>query len=68
MVSVKENKELQVGQLHRICDPGIFKFESTAELSILEEILGQERAVRATFFGIDITSPGYHIIFLLKEW
>jgi predicted ATP-dependent protease len=64
MVSVKLEKELQVEKLRRICDPGVFKFESTAELSILEEIIGQERAVRATFFGIDIESPGYHMFAL----
>jgi lon-related putative ATP-dependent protease len=64
MVSVKENKELQVEQLRRVCDPGIFEFESTAELSVLEEIIGQERAVRATSFGIDIESPGYHMFAL----
>jgi len=59
MVSVKASIELQVEKLRRVCDPGVFKFESTAELSVLEEIIGQERAVRATFFGIDIESPGY---------
>jgi lon-related putative ATP-dependent protease len=64
MVSVKENKELQVEQLRRVCDPGIFEFESTAELSVLEEMIGQERAVRATSFGIDIESPGYHMFAL----
>jgi lon-related putative ATP-dependent protease len=64
MVSVKENKELQVEQLRRICDPGIFKFESTADLSVLEEMIGQERAVRATSFGIEIESPGYHMFAL----
>lgn len=64
MVSVKENKELHVDQLRRVCDPGIFKFESTSDLSLLEEIIGQERAVRATSFGIDIESPGYHMFAL----
>jgi lon-related putative ATP-dependent protease len=64
MVSVKEGKELQVEQLRRVCDPGIFAFESTAELSILDEMIGQERAVRAMSFGIDIESPGYHMFAL----
>lgn len=64
MVSVKGKKGLQVKQLRRVCDPGIFEFESTAELSVLEEIIGQDRAVRATSFGIDIESPGYHMFAL----
>jgi lon-related putative ATP-dependent protease len=64
MEKVRETTELRVEQLRRICDPGIFKFKSTAELSILENIIGQERAVRATSFGIDIESPGYHMFAL----
>jgi lon-related putative ATP-dependent protease len=64
MVSVKEKKELQVEQLRRVCDPGIFAFESTAELSMLDEMIGQERAVQATSFGVDIQSPGYHMFAL----
>jgi hypothetical protein len=31
---------------------------------MLTEIIGRERAVRATSFGIDIESPGYHIFAL----
>ncbi|MGB7876241.1 MAG: AAA family ATPase [Anaerolineales bacterium] len=64
MATVKENNELQVEQLRRFCDPKIFDFNSTAELSVLEKIIGQERAVRATSFGIDIDSPGYHMFAL----
>lgn len=57
-------KELAVEQLRRVCDPAIFDFKSTAELPVLNQIIGQERAVRATTFGIDIESPGYHIFAL----
>lgn len=64
MIAVKEKQELQVEQLRRICDPGVFEFKSTAELSVLDNIIGQERAVRATSFGIDIESPGYHMFAL----
>lgn len=64
MVTVNERHELQIEQLRRICDPKIFDFKSTAELSVLENIIGQERAVRATSFGIDIDSPGYHMFAL----
>jgi len=64
MVTVKEKSELQVEQLRRICDPKKFDFKSTAELSVLDNIIGQERAVRATSFGIDIESPGYHMFAL----
>lgn len=54
-------KELAPEQLRRVCDPGQFNFESTAELPPLEGIIGQDRAVRAVSFGISIPSPGYHM-------
>lgn len=53
--------ELSTDKLRRICDPKIFDFESTEELPALEEVIGQDRAVRAVSFGIDIDSPGYHM-------
>src|SRR5215216_1312341 len=61
---VKKYRELSVEQLRRVCDPNVFHFKSTAELPLLKKIIGQERAVRATSFGIDIDSPGYHIFAL----
>ncbi|MBI3152806.1 MAG: AAA family ATPase [Chloroflexi bacterium] len=61
---IKKYKELQVEDLRRVCDPRLFNFKSTADLPALTEIIGQERAVRATSFGIDIESPGYHIFAL----
>jgi lon-related putative ATP-dependent protease len=52
---------LPIRKLRRICDPGYFDFESTADLPILEVVVGQERAVKAVSFGIEIESPGYHM-------
>ncbi len=60
----KKFNELSAADLRRVCDPGIFHFTSTSELPILTDMIGQERAVRATSFGIDIESPGYHIFAL----
>lgn len=45
---------------HR-CDPSSLGFASTEELESLEEIIGQERAVDAVRFGIEIERGGYHI-------
>jgi len=56
-----QNHELTTGQLRRICDPASFSFASTEELPPLDEVIGQDRAVRAVSFGIDIQSPGYNI-------
>ena len=53
--------ELVPEQLRRRSDPEQFSFETTADVSPLEEIIGQERAVRALRFGLDIQSPGYNV-------
>lgn len=52
---------IEVDHLRRTCDPALFEFESTEELSPLDAVIGQQRAVRAVSFGIDIESPGYHM-------
>ena len=59
-MTIKE-LELKPEQLRRQSDPARFSFESTADLSPLRKIIGQERAVRAIDFGIDIPSQGYNI-------
>jgi lon-related putative ATP-dependent protease len=48
-------------KLRRVFDPKELDFSSTEELSSLDEVIGQERAVRAVSFGIDIESPGYNM-------
>lgn len=55
---------LQVEQLYRFCAPEQFDFETTAELADLDEMIGQDRAVRAVRFGIDIQRAGYNIFAL----
>lgn len=52
---------LPVEKLRRTCDPAGFPFETTAELDPLEEIIGQDRAVRAIEFGLDISSSGFNL-------
>lgn len=54
-------QELSPDDLRKRTDPSEFPFETTAELSPLDEIIGQERAVRAIRFGLDIQSPGYNV-------
>lgn len=57
----RKRRELTAEQVRRICDPIIFKFRDTSQVTPLEEAIGQDRAVRAIAFGIDIGSPGYHM-------
>jgi lon-related putative ATP-dependent protease len=54
-------KALKPEQLYHRCDPGQFKFKTTAELDDLAEVLGQTRAVDAIQFGIGIQREGYNL-------
>ena len=60
MTDRNQARELAAGDLRRRFDPADFDFSSTADLAELEKVIGQERAVRALTFGLDIPSPGYH--------
>ncbi|MDH5794717.1 MAG: AAA family ATPase [Candidatus Bathyarchaeota archaeon] len=53
--------ELSPEELRRECDPSIMKCETTEDLPPLEGIIGQERAVRALRFGLDIKERGFNI-------
>jgi len=57
---------LDAKQLYQRCDPQQFTFQTTAELADATEFIGQERAVDAIAFGIDIQRPGYNL-FVLGE-
>jgi len=56
-----KNFSVPFDQLRWHCDPGIFEFECTEELSPLNEFIGQERAIRAIEFGLNMHSAGYNI-------
>ncbi|MBW2408249.1 MAG: AAA family ATPase, partial [Deltaproteobacteria bacterium] len=53
--------ELKPADLRRICDPKIFKFKNTAEVKPLDEVIGQERAVQAIEFGLNMKDRSYNI-------
>jgi lon-related putative ATP-dependent protease len=53
--------ELQASALRLICDPKIFKFKNTSEVKPLDTVIGQERAVQAIDFGLNMHDPGYNI-------
>ncbi len=57
-------RELPPEKLSYFCDPSQFSFKSTAELKPLDEVIGQERAVAAIDFGVDLKSYGYNIFAL----
>jgi len=53
--------ELPVEKLRKECDPNLMRCETTQEMMPLEEIIGQERAVRALKFGLGIKERGFNI-------
>jgi len=60
----KRGRELPPEKLNYFCNPSQFKFKSTAELKPLDEVIGQERAVAAIDFGVDLKNYGYNIFAL----
>jgi len=53
--------KLKAKDLSKTCRPSIFKFTSTADIEPLKGIIGQDRAVRALSFSLDIANDGYNI-------
>jgi lon-related putative ATP-dependent protease len=53
--------ELKAADLRCICDPKVFKFKNTSQLKPLEEVIGQQRAVQALEFGLNMNHSGYNI-------
>ncbi len=56
-----ESLALTVAELPACCDPEQFAFATTEELESLREIVGQDRALEAIRFGIDIRHHGYNL-------
>jgi hypothetical protein len=54
-------RELASEELRKECDPRLMKCDTTEELSPLDEIIGQERAIRALRFGMNIKERGLNI-------
>ena len=55
------NLELSPDQLRWRCDPQALGIQTTADVPPCEEIIGQERAIRAIRLGLNIKSHGYNI-------
>ena len=56
--------ELSIEQIYQTCDLAQFQFGTTAELGKLTRPLGQDRALEAIEFGVDIDHKGFHIFAL----
>jgi len=60
-MSLLKDRQLSFKKLRRAVDPAKLGFKSTKGLSRLEGLIGQERAVRAVDFGLNVNSKGYNI-------
>ena len=56
-----EIEELPAESLRRACEPSTFAFDVTDDLPFEPGIIGQDRAVEAVRFGLDISSPGFNV-------
>lgn len=52
---------VSIEQLRHVCDPSVFKFKDTSELTPLNDFIGQERATKALMFGLEMEVSGYNI-------
>ena len=50
--------------LYKRCDPGLFEFDTTAELEDLDVTVGQTRALAALDFGVRMRAHGYNLFVL----
>ncbi len=53
--------ELTAEQVKEKCNSNLFECDSTAELKPTDSIIGQERALSALKFGLNIQKPGFNI-------
>jgi ATP-dependent Lon protease len=57
----KTFEEVPIEKLRWKCDPNKIPFETTADISPCQEIIGQDRALEAIKVGLSINSIGYNI-------
>jgi hypothetical protein len=53
--------EVPAGKLSWRCDLSYLPFTCTAEMTPLEDFIGQDRAIRAIQFGLGVNKPGFNI-------
>jgi predicted ATP-dependent protease len=63
-VTPRTPESLKPEQLRRACDPSKLDFKTTAELEPLHEAIGQDLAINAVRFGLEVDHPGYNIFAL----
>ncbi len=57
---------LKPEELYRRCEPELLNFDTTEDIDVLKDSIGQERALKALDFGLRLDSSGFNI-FVLGE-
>ena len=52
---------LDIGEYRNVYEPGKVECASTGEMRPMEELIGQERALRALRFGLEIREAGFNV-------
>lgn len=58
---MKNKNELNFKDLKMSCNPDIFNFDTTADLTPIQEGIGQQRGIDALEFGLQINVKGYNL-------
>lgn len=53
--------ELTADKLRKDCDPSVFKFDKTDEISVEDKVIGQERALKAIDFGLNVGDEWFNL-------
>lgn len=61
MNTARDKCRLKPDDLRCVCDPSVFQFKDTSEVEPLSSVIGQQRAVKAIEFGLNMKSPGYNV-------
>lgn len=60
-MSAMDKWRVAVSDLRHVSDPAELGFETTAEIPPIDDVIGQERAMRAIEFGLSIKNHGYNL-------
>ncbi len=54
-------EELPVEKYRKFCDPSVIQVKTTEELTPIDDIIGQDRALKALSFGLEIREKGFNV-------
>ena len=58
---MKKHKTLTATEVYKKCDLKKYKFKTTKDLELCQEMIGQKRATSSVMFGLGIKKHGYNL-------